>query len=678
VWAFGAVLYEMLAGKRAFGGDDMSDTLANVLKTEPDWSTLPAQVPPRVTQTLRACLQKAPKQRMGDVQSLRLALEGAFETGVWQTAESVGVPQPVVVVWRRMLPVAAALVVGGLAVGLIAWSVWPSPAPRPVSQSQHVLPEGRGFASTGRSVLAISPDGRRFVYRGLGGLYIRSMDTLEDQVISGTPVVPSNPTFSPDGTWLAFWSAARLQKIPVVGGTPVPLTDSTNPFGIRWDRDDTIVYNDGGSIRRVSADGGEPELLVENIGAGAQLLPDGTSVLFQTEGGQVAVQSRESGAPTILFPGQGPTYLSTGHLVYVQDGVLFAVPFDARALQVTGRPVPLVDGVEGSPPQYAVSESGSLVFVASGLAEASHTLALVDRDGVVEPLDLPPNSYRHPRLSPDGTRLAVQVAREGGNDIWVYDLSGETAFQRLTLDGNNTYPIWTPDGERITYASNRNGPEGIYWQAADGSGVAELLATPEDGGSPQPEAWSPDGRTLSFRAIGGGSQDSGLWTLSLDDGTAPRLFYDIAGIQFGSVFSPDGKWLAYVSGALDQTQVYVQPFPPTGEIRQVSSHADSGPPVWSRDGTELFFRAALSPDRHTIVAVGVTIDGGFTVGGARALPIEGFSVAPAIRNFDVTPDGRRFLMVFPAEPATTGESVRPTINIVENWFEELRQRVPVE
>jgi serine/threonine-protein kinase len=326
-----------------------------------------------------------------------------------------------------------------------------------------------------------------------------------------------------------------------------------------------------------------------------------------------------------------------------------------------------------------VSESGSLVYVASGLAggRVSRTLALVDRGGLVEPLDLPPDTYVYPRLSPDGTRLAVQVGVEDGNDIWVYDLSGETAFRRLTLEGNNSFPIWTPDGERITYASNRDGPVSIYWQAADGSGVAERLTTPEDGVIRHPEAWSPDGRTFSFRAIKGGTEGSGLWTLSLDGGKAPRLFYDVAGIQFDSAFSPDGKWLAYSSGVFGQSHVYVQPFPPTGEIRQVSSHAGSASPVWSRDGTELFYRAALSPDRHTIVAVGVTIDGGFNVGVARALPIEGFSVAPGPRNFDVTPDGQRFLMVFPAEQATTGEPGRPTINIVENWVEELEQRVPI-
>ena len=673
IWAFGAVLYEILTGTRAFAGDDVTVTLARVVERDPDWTLFPAELSPTVATYIKRCLHKDPKRRIDSAHDVRLALEGAFETGGSHVADGPVVPRPAL--WRRALPAAGAALVTAIVVGLAAW---PSSAPRPVSRSQHVLPEGRDFTISNvvRSILAMSPDGRQFVYAGTGGLYIRSMDTLEDRLISGSRVTSTNPTFSPDGAWLAFSEATRLWKIPVVGGTPVPLTVASNIFGVRWDQDDTILYNESGNILRVSADGGEPELLVGSTGAGAQLLPDGTTVLFQAPDDQVAVQSRESKAPAILFPGQGPTYLSTGHLVYVRDGVLFAVPFDARALEVTGRPVPLVYGVQGSPPQYAVSESGSLVYVASGLAGLTNTLALVDRDGRVEPLDLPPNRYRHPRLSPDGTRLAVQVAGEGGNDIWVYDLSGATAFRRLTLDGGS-YPIWTPDGERITYFSRGS----IYWQAADGSGVAERLT--EDGsapqpevwsGAPQPEAWSPDGRTLSARAVV--SEGTGLWTLSLDDGNALRVFYDIAGHQAVSAFSPDGKWLAYQSDAMGQPQVYVQPFPPTGEIRQVSSHEASTSPAWSKDGTELFYRAALSPGRYTIVAVGVTIDGGFTVGAARALPIEGFSVWPGIRNFDVTPDGQRFLMVFPAEPATTGESVRPTINIVENWFEELQQRVP--
>jgi serine/threonine-protein kinase len=678
IWAFGAVLFELLTGRRPFDGEDAAEVLGAVVRLEPQWDTLPPTVPARVSQTLRLCLRKDPKQRVGDIRDVRLALEGAFETGVSQVAEFP-------VVWRRALPVAGAALLTAIIVGFAAWSVQPSPAPRPVNRFQHLLPEGRDFTNTapntGRSVLALSPDGRRFVYAGTGGLYLRSMDTLEDQLISGSPPQSSNPTFSPDGTWLAFWSGGWLQKIAVVGGAPVLLTESPNPLGVRWDQDDTIIYSQSGRIRRVSADGGDPEWLGENAGALApQLLPDGTTVLFESvNDGQIAVRARESDTPTILFAGQRPTYLSTGHLVYVQDGVLSAVPFDAGTLKVTGRAVPLTEGVQGSPPQYAVSASGSLVYVTNGLdtGTAARRLALVDRDGGVQPLDLPPGAYGHPRVSPDGRHVALQVAGADGSDIWVYDLSRATAFRRLTLEGNNTYPIWTPDGSRITYASDRDGRMSPYWQPADGSGVAERLTPPEEALAYLPEAWSPDGRTLALRLdSGGSSQQASLWTLSLDDGNAPRVFYDIADNQFGATFSADGKWLAYLSGAFGQAQVFVQPFPPTGEIRQVSTHEDSAWPVWSRKGTELFYRRTLSTGRYTIVAVAVTLNGGFTVGVAHPLPIEGFSTVPGIRNFDVMPDGQRFLMLFPANRTGDGAAVRPTITIVENWFEEVRRRVP--
>ena len=283
----------------------------------------------------------------------------------------------------------------------------------------------------------MSPDGRSFVYDGGAGLYLRSMDSLEDQLIPGTEAL-LDPTFSPDGAWLAFWTVGgtaagtrSLQKIAVVGGAPVPLADiQGNPFGIRWNQDDTILYGQGGTVMRVSADGGEPEQLLEATTRYPQLLPDETTVLFQTPDGQVAVQSLGSDAPTLLFPGLRPTYLSTGHLVYVQDEALFAVPFDAGSLAVTGGPVPLVEGVRGgNVPQYAVSESGSLAYVAAGIMAGAggptRTLALVGRNGVAEPLNLPPNRYVHPRLSPDGTRLVVEVGLirfrghvpKGGDDV---------------------------------------------------------------------------------------------------------------------------------------------------------------------------------------------------------------------------------------------------------------------
>ena len=537
-----------------------------------------------------------------------------------------------------------------------------------------------------------SPDGRRLLFssareNNTRNLFWRAADgTGEVERLTESPNRQHATAISPDGRLLIFAENSpetgedvrQLRKIPVVGGAPVPLTDvpvtavSQVPSGIHWDPDDTIIYTQVGAVMRVSADGGEPEPLLEEGARRAELLPDETAVLLSTLDGQVAVQSLESDAPTILFPGQQARYLSTGHLVYVQDGALFAVPFDTGSLDVTGGPVPLVEGMQGTPPQYAVSESGTLVYVASGLTQGgtSQTLALVDRNGVVEPLAVPPNNYQQPRLSPDGTRLAVGVARADGSDIWVYDLSGDTALRRLTLDGGSRFPIWTPDGTRVTFASDRDGPESIYWRAADGSGVAERLTTAEDGRTHRPEAWSPDGRTLALRELEG-PQGSGLWTLSLDDGDGPQLFYDVAENQLGAVFSPDGSWLTYGGGGQGRGQIHLQPFPATGEIRQVTLEGGAAMPVWSADGSELFYRRA-----GALVSVSVAMNGGVTFGVERPLPIKGLSMLAGTRNFDVTA-GQRFLMVFPAEQADTGEAVRPQIVIVQNWFEELRERVPV-
>ena len=260
----------------------------------------------------------------------------------------------------------------------------------------------------------------------------------------------------------------------------------------------------------------------------------------------------------------------------------------------------------------------------------------------------------------------------------MYDLSGETALRRLTLEGRNLFPIWTPDGARITFASNRDGPESIYWRAADGSGVAERLTTPEEGVAHRPESWSPDGRTLALGVNEtGGTQGWGLWTWSLDDGDGPRLVIDEPDNQFGSVFSPDGNWLAYLSGQPGTGHIYVQPFPATGEIRQVTLQPGVAWPVWSADGTELFYRRDISATQSTVVSVDVDVDGGFTFGVERPLPLEEWSRTTGLRNFDVMPDGQRFLMTFEADQPDRAEPVRPAINIVENWFEELRQRVPV-
>jgi Tol biopolymer transport system component len=351
----------------------------------------------------------------------------------------------------------------------------------------------------------------------------------------------------------------------------------------------------------------------------------------------------------------------------------------------------MVEGVRaGWVPQYAVSDSGTLVSVPGGVARSERTLALVDRNGAVKRLNVPPKQYLSPRLSPDGRRLAVQTDGPDGNQIWTYDLSGETAIQRLTLESNNYRPTWAPDGDRISFASDRDGTMSIYWQAADGSGLAERLTTAEEGTYHWPDSWSPDGKTLAFRMEynSAGIQNSGLnemdiWTVPLDGGVPgePEVFsartYPFN--EAGPAFSPDGRWLAYAGGdalTLD-FEIYVEPFPQTGERRLVS-RARGMMPLWSRDGQELFYRTVnqSGSDPQTLRKIQVSTTPAFTFTSEETVPIGEFMSFGYYRSFDVTPDGERFLVVLPPEQ-TNSDATQLQINIVQNWFEELKERVPV-
>jgi Tol biopolymer transport system component len=303
----------------------------------------------------------------------------------------------------------------------------------------------------------------------------------------------------------------------------------------------------------------------------------------------------------------------------------------------------------------------------------------VDREGQIDVLDLPPMPYLSPRLSPDGNRLAVQVNEEGRNSIWVYEMSGDTQIRALTPNGNSIRPVWTADSERVTFASDREGQWGIYWQPADGSSVAQRLTTAEEGRQHWPESWSPDGSTLSFAVVDGEAR--GLWLLSLAGGAfGTELFYDAAGFhQNGSVFSPEGDWLAYYSNESNSdNQIYVQSVPPSGVQHQIT--LDGGVfPLWAADGDELIYRrpGTAAIDGTRLISVELTGDDTVTAGPERLLPISGFSVVGAYRDYDITPDGERFLMVFSEDYAAPAGAPRRQVNVVLNWFEELADRVPV-
>ena len=304
-------------------------------------------------------------------------------------------------------------------------------------------------------------------------------------------------------------------------------------------------------------------------------------------------------------------------------------------------------------------------------------LALVDRNGLVERLNAPPKQYLSPRLSPDGQTLVVQSVEDSGDLIWVYDLTEDTAIRQLTFEGNNQRPVWTPDSQHITFSSDRDGTMSLYWMPADGSGVAERLTTAEEGTRHRMWSWSPDGELLVFNVQRGSTSEWDIWTLSVDDGETQSL-YDTPGTTYqGAELSPNGEWLAYQSdSSTGTTDIYVEPFPPTGSRHRISQ--DGGLyPLWSPEGSELFYRPSAGVTRITLRSVDIVTEPAFAFSNEQTLPIEGFTVVGSYRDYDMSPDGERLLMVFPADRPDSGEPARPQINIVLNWFEELKERVPV-
>ena len=721
VWAFGAVLYEMLTGRKAFHGDTVSDILASVLARDPDFSHLHVHLNPRLQETIQRCLEKDAKRRWHAIGDVRMEIERVMASGsVIMPAAIVASPGSKL---RLVLPwVAAALVVAVAATWFL--KPLPPPEPRPLVRFDYELPEGQAFRSTARSVVAVSPDGRHFVYNTVRGLFLRSFDSLEARIIPGTEVPLWNPFFSPNGDWVGFWTPSTsnaqagtggpvgtgsLMKISTAGGAAVPISPATNPLGASWGKDGTILFAQGEGIMRVSENGGKPELVIKikdgEFVNGPSMLPDGKTVLYsltrasgptrwdQAEIVAQPLNSSEDQAKVLLRGGSDAVYVPTGHLVYAVGNVLFAIAFDIGSLQVKGGPVPLVQGIQRSSAltsgsaaaNYGFSDRGALVDLHQVTAQedAQTSLGIVDRNGMVRHLDVPPANYRSPRVSPDGRSIAVETIADNGQSIlWIYDLSGKSAIRRLTQDGSNTRPIWTRDSKRIVYGSDREKAHGIWWQSADGNGLPERLTTAAENFDHYPESWSPDGHVLSFAEtrLPAGQSTWGLKTVDVSTAEKkPVLFYDIpAQNEFGSVFSPDGKWIAYASNNAPDGPfgIYVQPYPPTGVKYEISRNGGAWP-VWAPGGGELFYRMNVG-SMPAMKALTITLNPVPNFTNDKELLIKGFTPTVFYREFDIMPNGKEFVMVFPVTQAGTAAApARPRVNIVLNWFEELKARVPV-
>src|SRR5262245_21050613 len=697
VWAFGVVVYEMLAGQRAFEGEDVSDTLAFILTREPDWATLPADTPPQIRRLLRRCLEKDRTRRLDSAVAARLEIDEALTApSVVEGAAARPGPAPRSTL-SRVLPWTLATSMLGLAIAVVLlWEPWRAQklVDRPLARldvdlgADVSLPDPVG----GLTSINISPDGTRLVYASGTPvkLFTRRLDQLKATELPGTQGA-AGPFFSPDGQWVGFPTVGnKLNKISVEGGAVVPLGDINLAgfAGASWGEDGSIIVSDawGKGLLRIPAAGGAPAI-VAPLGNGElalalpQILPGGKAILFAASKSldvdtlNIEVLTLTDHQRKILVRGgQSPRYLPTssgvGHLVYVNKATLFAIPFDLDKLATRGTAVPVLDDVAyhsgTGTGQFDVSRTGTMVYRrASGSASGMTTLQWVDPSGQTEPLQAKPGAYRNPSLSPDGKRVAL-VVDEGGRDVWVYDAQRD-GMTRLTFGGHDCCARWSPDGQSVVFSSSG----GIFQTRADGAGQPHRLTqskTLQLLGS-----FTPDGKRLAYSEAADPFQ---IWTVPLENrggqwnaGKAEPWLKSSFN-DFNPVFSPDGRWLAYQSNESGKIEVYVRAFPPPssgpGGKWQIS-YTGGVTPRWSRTGHELVYQAG-----DQVMAVNYTVQSDAFVAEKPRVWIAKLGGT----LFDVAPDGRRVAVLTPVVSADASKQNHEVV-ILLNFFDELRRRAPV-
>jgi eukaryotic-like serine/threonine-protein kinase len=708
IWAFGCMFYEALTGKPPFASETVSDTLAAVLREEPDWRAL-SHAPMAVQRLIKRCLKKDPTTRLHDIADAGLEIEDAVAESAPLIVQMPGVDPWRVSRRRAFVTAAAALATLG---GLVALGFWiagrPAPPPAtPASVSRVVVPvpAGQQVERGGLAPLAISPDGTRLVYVAVAGegrtqLFMRPLDQFGPTALAGTEG-GSAPFFSPDGKWIGFYANGALQRVSIDGGGALKICDTAVVWSATWAADDTIVFATSatpGGLWRVPVAGATPERLTTVDAATGELqhaypqrLPNG-DVLFGVttdRGWHLAVLSLENKKVRALGqPGSGGAgaqfVQQTGHLLYANAGGLVAVPFEPSSGNAPGSPMPLLERPEVDPSgsaAFAVSTSGTLVYIPRAASLPSRALVLVDRTGRSAVLSDSRAAYAHPRISPDGHRIAVAIESENGSDIWIHDVDRGTSTPLVT-GGVNRFPIWA-DNQQITFQSARSGGVSLYSRRVDGSGEPEaLIRSANDPGAAQsralagllpgtmpvftsanphlPMSWSPDGLTLAFDERKP-SAEHDIWVLTR--GSDPSPFQMTPNDESAPTFSPDGKWLAYVSDESGRSAIWVQPFPGPGAKWLISPEGGTEP-AWSRTGTELYYRRG---DR--LVSVPVTPGPEFRWGRPQNVFESRYETLDGARNYDVGADGKSFVVV-----RTEAADDVDRFNVVLNWFAELRSR----
>jgi Tol biopolymer transport system component len=696
IWSFGCVLFEMLSGRRAFDGEDITDVLAAIVRGEPDWTALPADTPAQIRKLLRRGLEKDRKKRLADIADARYEIDEAIAAPTKEPVASA----TVAISKRRTGVTAAVAVASALVAALLAGAAvwwWTRPAPaEPRLVSRFTIPLPRPLQPTATQPLAISRDGK-FVYfvaqTATGSeVYKRPLEQLQANPVAGaaarnnTGGVVGSMFLSPDGQWIAFNDTrdGAFKKVSVNGGPAATICEAGSASGgfrgATWGSNGTIVFATTASpgLMQVSDAGGTPKPLTtpknkNEVHLQPRFLPDGKTLLFVVQSretpNRIFVLSLASGEMKSLIDGSSPKYVPSGHIVFIREGALWAVRFDERRLEVVGDAVPVEQGVQirNTGPlatgMFDVSPNGTLLF-SSGSSDSRRTIVWVDRTGRDETIPAPPREYTTLRISPDGRRVALDI-RDQDQDIWVWDFEHPT-LMRLTFDpALDLMPLWTPDGSRIIFASGRK-PAGIYWQPADGTGVAEPLLGDDD--VIAPTGISRDASILLLREVSKGSSDITLFKFA-----GKEKHPLIAAEKFnegGGTLSPDGRWLAYDSNESGQPEVYVRPFPAvdSGGRWQVSNGGGTRP-AWAPNGRELFYIASAG----ALMAVAVQANPSFAYGNPVKLFDGSYLWSPAGggRPYDVSPDGRRFVMIKLQSDATNANLV-----IVENWLDHLRSVLP--
>jgi serine/threonine-protein kinase len=701
VWAFGCVLYEMLSGKRAFDGDDVSETFASVLKSQPDWAALPNDTPVAIRRLLRRALEKDSRRRLSDMADARLEIE--------ETQELAGADAPREIIQlggtsrlQRALPwTIAATLAAGLIATILVWKPWRA-APAP--SSQYLSVDLGADASLSGSVegmrqLAISPDGSMLAFVGerdrVAQLYLRRFGQLHALPLVTGPV--SDPFFSPEGQWVGFFSIAdgKLKKVSVAGGSAVPICDADNfaSRGASWGEDQSIVFNPHSQawshLLRVASAGGKPESITtlsegEVAHRWPQVLPGAHAILFAafgTQGGidasNIVAQRLPNGPSKIVLRGAHyARYLRSGYLVYAQGSTLFGVPFDINRLEVTGRPAAVLEGVRAftvsGASLFDVSDTGTIAYVPGDLIGTDAPMMWMRRDGTKTLMRAVPRDWRAPQFSPDGKRIAFHIDDGRQLDVYTYEWARDFTT-RLTSDpAVDSFPVWSPDGRTIVFSSSRGAKQlaNLYWASADGSGEVHRLTESDD--RQLASSWHPSGKYLAFdQQIARQQWDLMVLPMHVSGsgwkaGTPTRLMSKI-GQRPTAVFSPDGRWLAYASNESGRSEVFVRSFPGPGAQWQVSTSGGSVP-TWSRRRNELFY---LSPDSHLMV-VSYTIEGNaFRAESPQKWSEQPVNDRPTTRSYDFHPDGDRIVVGGDLE-------TRPTVDkvvLVTNFFEEVRRRV---